>query len=290
MTEAERVLDAANVLGECPIWSVEEQALYWVDILAPAIHRLVPAAGEHRVWPLPRQPGSIGFREGGGLVAACRDGFCAIDLPGGAVTRLIDPEPDRPDNRFNDGRSDRAGRFWAGSMNDDHASATGALYRLDVDHTVRRMVDGLTIPNALCWSPDDRTMYHGDSLAGTIDAYDFDLATGSIANRRAFAPAGRVPGAPDGAVTDAEGCVWSARFGGSSVARYDPGGRVERTVRVPARQVTCCAFGGPDLTTLYVTTARENYTERDLRDDPLAGSVFAVEVGVRGVPEPKFRG
>ncbi len=290
VTRAERVLEAGDVLGECPIWSPAERALYWVDILGRAVHRLVPATGEHRAWPTPEQVGAIGFRAGGGLIAACRDGFATLDLATGALTRLIDPEPDRPDHRFNDGRVDRAGRFWAGTLNDDHTTASGALYRLDADQSVRRMVEGLVVPNSLCWSPDDRTMYHACSVNGVIEAYDFDLATGSIANRRPFAAAREVEGAPDGAVTDADGCLWSARFNGGRIVRYDPEGRIMGEVLVPARQVTCCAFGGPDLTTLYITTARENYTEADLRKDPLAGSLFAAEVDVRGVPEPSYRG
>ena len=289
-TQAERVLDAGNVLGECPIWSAEEAALYWVDILGRAVHRLAPATGEHRTWPVSEDIGAIGFREGGGLIAALRDGFGAIDLETGAVTRLVDPEPDRPEHRFNDGRVDRAGRFWAGTLHDDHATASGALWRLDVDHSVHRMIEGLIVPNSLCWSPDDRLMYHADSANGVINAYDFDLATGSIANRRAFAEVREPAGVPDGAVTDAEGCLWSARFNGGRVVRYDPEGRIMGEVRVPARQVTSCAFGGPDLTTLYITTARENYTEEDLRNDPQAGGLFAAEVGVRGIPESRFRG
>ena len=290
VTQAECVLRGVNHLGECPIWSPVERALYWVDILGRAVHRLTPADGGHRTWPVSEDIGAIGFRDGGGLVTACRDGFGLLDLETGALTRLVDPEPDRPEHRFNDGRVDRAGRFWAGTLPDDHVTPSGALYRLDADHGVHRMADGLVVPNSLCWSPDDRVLYHACSVDGAINAYDFDLATGAIANRRPVARAGAVEGAPDGAVTDAEGCLWSARFGGGRVVRYDPDGRVVGEVRVPARQVTCPAFGGPDLTTLYITTAREGYTEDDLRADPLAGSLFAAEVGVRGVPEPAYRG
>jgi sugar lactone lactonase YvrE len=271
VTQAEPVLAAGNILGECPIWSPEEGALYWVDILGRAVYRFAPGSGERRTWPVPEEIGAIGLREGGGLVAACRDGFYLLDLDTGDITRLVDPEPARPEHRFNDGRVDRAGRFWAGTMHDDHASPSGVLYRLDADHSVRRMVEGLVVPNSLCWSPDDRVLYHACSIDGAINAYDFDLTTGAIANRRPFAQAREVEGAPDGAVTDAEGCLWSARFGGGRVVRYDPKGRIVGEVRVPARQVTCPAFGGPDLTTLYITTARENYSEDDLRADPLAG-------------------
>jgi sugar lactone lactonase YvrE len=191
---------------------------------------------------------------------------------------------------LNDGKVDRQGRFWAGRMHDGATLPTASLYRLDPDLSCRRVVSGLVISNALCWSPDGRTMYHGDTYRGMVWAWDFDPGSGEIANRRVFAQIPPTAGFPDGATVDAEGFVWLAHWNGWRLSRLDPEGRVERVVALPVQCPTCPAFGGPDLSVLYVTSASIALSEADRAAQPLAGAILAVEPGVRGTPEVRFRG
>ena len=284
------VLDAKAQTGESPVWVPEEQALYWTDIPGKTLNRFDPATGDNRVWPMPEQVGSFALREGGGLVAALRSGFALIDPERGRVEPLVDPEADRPDNRFNDGRCDRQGRFWAGSMNEPRAARSGALYRLDPDRRCHRMAGDVMVANGLAFSPDDRLLYWSDSRALTIYAFDFDAASGEIENRRTFARLAPHQGGPDGAAVDAEGGYWSACYRGARVMRFRPDGTIERKIRLPVSRVTMCAFGGPDLRTLYITTARGGLSAAELEREPLAGGIFALEVDVQGLPEPRFKG
>lgn len=292
MNAPEVVVRESCILGESPLWSVAEQALYWVDVLNPRIHRFDPASGARASWLVETEIGSIGLASGKRLVAGLRMGFAFYDLDAGKFDIIEDPEGDGRlnVNRLNDGKVDRAGRFWCGSMRDPGREPVGTLYRLDTDRTVHAMADGIRVPNALCWSPDDRTMYFADSYADCIWAYNFDLATGSIDNRRVFAEVPEGGGRQDGATVDSEGFVWSAHIFGGRVVRYDPNGRIEREIPIPTPQVTSCAFGGRDLDILYITTASMRMGRDELAADPLAGSVFAVETGVRGLPEPRFGG
>jgi sugar lactone lactonase YvrE len=287
VTQAECVHAGGNVLGESPIWSVRAAALFWVDSRGPAIYRLTPATGKIDTWKLPDPIGSIVLRAKGGLVAATRHGFNFVDLATGALTAIVDPESHLPNNRFNDGRCDHRGRYWSGTMSDVERAAVGTQYRLNPDLTVRAFKTGLVIPNATCWSPDGRTMYFGDTTKQTIWAYDYDLDTGTPNNERVFVKA---EGRPDGATVDADGCVWSAEYGNSRVVRYTPQGKIDRTVSVPATSITSCAFGGSKLDTLYITTATQRLTPDDIKKQPLAGGLFAAQVGVTGVPEPEFGG
>jgi len=284
------VLDARAQTGESPVWVPEEQALYWTDIPGKTLNRFDPATGANRVWPMPEEVGSFALRERGGLIAALRSGFALIDLERGQIERLIDPEADRPENRFNDGRCDRQGRFWAGSMNEPRDARSGALYRLDSDHRCQRMADDVMVANGLAFSPDDRVMYWSDSRALTIYAFDFDAASGAIGNRRIFARLEPHQGGPDGAAVDAEGGYWSACYRGARVMRFRPDGTIERKIRLPVSRVTMCAFGGPDLRTLYITSARGGLSAADLEREPLAGGIFALQVDVAGLPEPRFKG
>ncbi len=292
MSTAEVVVRESCVLGESPIWSVAEQALYWVDVLNPAIHRYDPATGTHDRWLVETEIGSIGLASGKHLVAGLRMGFALYDLGSSKFEIIDDPAGGGRLNtmRLNDGKVDRAGRFWCGSMQDPGREPVGTLYRMDTDRSVHAMADGIRVPNALCWSPDDRTMYFADSHAGCMWAYDFDLATGAMENRRVFAEATDDGGHQDGATVDAEGFVWNAHIFAGRVVRYDPHGRIEREIAVPTSQVTSCAFGGRDLDTLYITTASMRMSRDELAADPLAGSLFAVQTGVRGLPEPRFGG
>jgi len=208
----------------------------------------------------------------------------------GHTTPIVTPEPERTENRFNAGKTDRQGRFWAGSMHDPETEPTGSLYRLDGDLSCRRVVEGLVCPNALGWSPDGRTMYHADTCYRTVWAWDFDPDRGDIAKRRLFVQVPAADGAPDGATVDAEGFVWLAHWDGWRITRYDPTGRGDRVVRLPVQRPTCPAFGGPGLDVLYVTSASINHTEAEHVRQPWAGGLLALDPGVRGLPDARFLG
>lgn len=290
MTDVRCVLPARALLGEGPLWDVGEGVLYWVDIKGQSVHRFDPATGRDAQWPVPETVGALARRAAGGLVLALRSGFHFLDLDTGAIRPVARPELERAENRFNDGKPDRRGRFWAGSMHDPEVAPTGALYRLDPDGTCHRMVDGFVCPNALCWSPDGRTMYHADTPQRVVWAWDSDPDRGEIANRRVFARISPDDGAPDGATVDAEGFVWLAHWGGWQLTRHDPTGRTERVIRLPVQCPTCPAFGGPDLDVLYVTSATVGLSPAELAAQPCAGGILALDPGVRGLAEARFPG
>ena len=289
MNAPECVVDGRNVLGESVVWHPIERRLYWVDARAPALYRLEPA-GNVAKFPLPGLAGGLVPRASGGLAIALQDGFYTVDTATGRVERIVDPEPDRPENRINDGRCDRAGRFWAGTMHATKREPLGSLYRLDADHTVRRVRDGITVPNSICFSPDDRTMYLADTYADFILAYDFSLADGAISNPRRFVDTTSHGGHPDGSCVDADGCVWNAEYRGGRVVRYTPQGKIDRTIDLPVSQPTCCCFGGDRLDVLYVTSSRQRMEPAELARQPLAGALFAVRPGVSGLPEAQYAG
>jgi sugar lactone lactonase YvrE len=290
LTDIRCVLPARARLGEGPLWDPEDRALYWVDIKGQAVHRFDPATGRDTLWPVPEPVGSLARRAAGGLVVALRSGFHFLDLDTGAVEPVARPELDRTENRLNDGKPDRRGRFWAGSMHDRGQAPVGALYRLDPDGACHRMVDGIVISNALCWSPDGRTMYHADTVRRVVWAWDSEPDRGEIANRRVFVTLSGDDGYPDGATVDAEGFVWLAHWDGWQLTRHDPTGRTERVVHLPVQRPTCPAFGGPDLDVLYVTSATNGLSEEALAAQPCAGGILALDPGVRGVPERRFPG
>jgi sugar lactone lactonase YvrE len=279
---------ADAVLGESPLWSAAENALYWVDIKNPRLYRHDPASGVTRVTPMPEPIGAVALHAGGGLVAALRSGFALIDTGGVAQPVFARPEAELPENRFNDGKCDRAGRFWAASMNDGERGATGHLYRVEGMQRCSRMESGFVIGNGLGWSPDNRVFYFTDSVARRIYAYDFAIENGEIANRRVFAAVPDEAGFPDGLCVDAEGDVWSAHWDGWRVTRYAPDGRIVDVLRMPVPRPTSCAFGGPDLDTLYVTSARIGLDATALGKAPWSGSILAIRTGSRGLPEPLF--
>lgn len=290
MAEVRLVVDARNKLGEVPVWDVQEQALYWVDIEGRRLHRRDHASATVTHWDFPERIGSFALRRAGGLVCAFESGFAFFEPASGAIEWIARPEAMIRRNRMNDGKCDRAGRFWAGSMDDQLKEHTGSLFRLDPDRSVHRMDGAIGVSNSLAWSPDDRTFYFADTMDGTIYAYDFDLATGGIANRRVFATTEDQPGRPDGSTIDTEGYLWNAQWDGWRLVRYAPDGRVDRVVELPVQKPTSCMFGGPDLATLYVTSAIWDLRGAALAAQPWAGGVLAVEAGVRGLPEPRFAG
>jgi sugar lactone lactonase YvrE len=282
------VFESQDVLGEGPVWDPEDQALYWVDIKERHLQKWTPATGDYRVWALPEEIGSFALRTSGGAVLALQTGFHALDFESGDVIPLFDPEADMPGNRFNDGKCDRAGRFWAGTMDNAEVEIKGALYRFDPDHSCRLVRPGAFISNGLGWSPDNRTMYYADSGKGNIYAFDFDLPSGAIAYERVFAALEQ--GSPDGLTVDAEGYLWNAVWDGWRVVRYAPDGTIDQEIRMPVQRPTSLSFGGPDLDVLYVTSASINLPPETRQVQPLAGGVFAIYAGVRGLPEPRFRG
>lgn len=290
MTEVECILAVPALLGESPVWCHEERVLYWVDIKRPAIHRLDPVTGACQAWPMPEDVGSLALRASGGAVAALRSGFASVDFCTGEVRKLASVNLPKPNMRFNDGRCDRRGRFWAGTLHENRLRGTASLYRLDPGGRCSQIIDGLTISNGLAWSPDNRTMYFADSWIKIIFCCDFDLDTGTPHNQRVFAEVPPGSGVPDGATVDSEGFLWSANFDGGRITRYAPDGSVDRVIGMPVQRPTSCAFGAEDFSTLYVTSASFNLTDAQRVAAPLAGSVFAVDTGFKGLPEPRFAG
>lgn len=287
---ADLVLDVRDETGEGPVWDVDRQCLWWTDIPGKRLHRLDPVSGAHRIFPMPGRVGCFALRKAGGLVLAMEQGFCTFDPETGASALLSEPEAGLADHRFNDGRCDPAGRFVAGSMNMARTSASGQLWRLDPDGAVTRLAGGVTVANGLAFSPDGKRMYWADSPAEKVYVFDYDLDDGTASNQRLWLDKGPAPGRPDGAAVDVDGCYWSARWVGGAVVRFTPAGEIDRIVELPVSRVTMCAFGGPDLRTLYITTAREGMTAEELAREPLAGGLFVVEPGVQGLPEPVFKG
>jgi sugar lactone lactonase YvrE len=279
-----------DVLGEIPVWCPQEKAVYWIDAFKPAIHRLIPATGQLESWTPPQKLGSFALRRCGGFLLATRVGLAIFDPETQAFEVVATPEADRPNNLLNDGRCDRRGRFWVGSMDKMLEKVSGRLYRLDPDHSCHVMDEDIFLFNGLCWSPDDRIMYFADSHRHAIFAYDFDLDAGTIRNRRLFASTKERPGVPDGATVDSDGFMWSAQFDSGTIVRYAPDGRVDRVVELPVSRATACVFGGDGLDVLYVTTATFRLPEEKRRREPHAGGLLALDVGVRGVPESDFAG
>ena len=288
MTDIRRIGTHNDILGECPIWNIAEQALYWVDIRAPAIRRLDFDSGHMQSWDMPDLIGSIAFADDGRLIAALPDKLVLFDPKDGRIETLERLQSPRPGHRFNDGRCDPAGRLWAGTMHNLTRAPEGTLYRYDPAHGLKAVMEGISIPNSLAWSPDGRTMYFADSPRHAIYAFPFTPETGELGARRVFAETA-APAFPDGSAVDCEGYLWNAEFLGGRVVRYAPDGRVDRVIACPVDRPTCCGFGGPDLRALFITSTCQNMTAAERTAQPLAGALFAVEVDVQGLPEPAVR-
>ena len=284
------VVPTSAFLGEGPSWMPAERKLAFVDILAPAIITADPKDGSFQTWPMPELVSAVVPRKRGGVLAAMQSGLKAVDLETGAATLIAAPEAGKPGNRFNDGKCDRRGRFWAGTLAIDTTPGHGSLYRLDPDGRCQEMDRGFHISNGLGWSPDETRFYFTDSGPRRIYVYDYDGERGEIANRRTFVQLPDGVGIPDGLAVDAEGFVWSAHWDGWCITRYDPDGKVDRVINLPVPRPTSCAFGSPDFSTLYITTARIRLSAQQLAAAPLSGSVFAFQPGVRGLPETPFAG
>jgi sugar lactone lactonase YvrE len=277
-----------EVLGEGPVWCEIEQALYWTDIRRKLIRRHRPAMGETVTWEFPEIVGSFALRRNGGLIIAMRSDIVLFDPSTVRMERLAAPDACKPNHRFNDGKCDPKGRFVVGSMDDVTREPTGSLWSVSADGSCRALLSNCRIPNGLAWSPDGGRMYFADTGDGAIRVYDYDLATGAIDSERIFAQLDN--GAPDGATVDDQGYYWSAVYGGWRVERRAPDGRLDATFDVPVQNPTSCAFGGPDLDQLYVTSASQRLSTEELAAQPLAGAVMVLQVGVRGLPSTRFGG
>ena len=291
MLEAELEFDARATLGEGPCWDAGAQRLYWVDIEQNRLHSYDPATGRDQAIDVGQRIGVAVKRQAGGLVLGLKSGFYAFDPATAALEPLALPEAHLPGNRFNDGKCDPAGRFWAGSLPlaEDHPG--GSLYCLDVDLTVTRKIENITVSNGLAWSGDHRTMYFIDSPTRVVEAFDYDPATGAIANRRTVISIPGGWGYPDGMTINAENMLWVALWDGWAVTRWNPAtGELIDKLALPVARVTSCAFGGPELDTLYITSARSRLSPEQLARQPLAGALFRCRPGVRGLEAWEFAG
>ena len=281
-----RVIERAtrDRLGEGPAWSARRGALFWVDILAPALRSFDLASGVVSTWDMPEKIGwAIECADDPRFIVGLKSGFARLDLDTMHIQHIGHPEPDRPHNRLNDAKVDRAGRIWAGTMDDREVEAVGALYCLGPDLTWTRHDDGYGVTNGPAFSPDGITVYHTDSLDRTVFA--FDLTDGALLNKRVFLRFEDSWGYPDGMCTDAAGGVWIAHWGGGRVSRFSPDGRLDRSIALPASQVTSCTFAGAGLDRLFVTSAAVG-----VEDEPLAGALFEVESGAHGLAPTLFAG
>ncbi len=292
MLRIELLIDGRAELGEGPLWDVAEQQLYWIDSLGAKVHACDASGGAQRVWSVPEHIGSLALRERGGAVLALRDGFYALDFVTGSTRKLVDPDPGKPRIRMNDGKVDRQGRFVAGYMDYQERDPICSLFRLDADGSAHRLEQGVICSNGPAWSPDGRIFYFTDTYTRDIWAYDYDPASGEASNRRTFCSFAQcgLKGLPDGATVDAEGFVWSVSVYEGKLVRFAPDGRLDRVVGLPVECATSVSFGGPDLDIAYVTSMARVVNGVAPRERE-AGGLFAVRgLGVRGLPEPRFRG
>ncbi|MBB5221270.1 sugar lactone lactonase YvrE [Amaricoccus macauensis] len=278
--------DAADTLGESPWWDVGSGRLWWIDLRAPALRSLDAATGDVASWPMPSLVGAVVGRRAGGVVLALTDGIHGFDPVTGSLDRIATVDLPGPSMRLNDAKADTDGTLWFGAMRDFGADDSGGLWRLVPGGVPERVRSGVRVPNAIAFAPDGN-LFFCDTKAGTIERAA--PATGRL-DWAPFAAPDVAPGAPDGAAVDAEGFLWNARWGGGALARIALDGTLDRLVPLPVTNPTSCAFGGAELATLYVTTARQGLCPERLAREPLAGALLALDVGVRGVPEPAFAG
>ncbi len=285
------VVDLKTTLGEGPLWDVAQQSLYWIDSADGRIFRSTADGERIRAWEVGQKIGSMALtQDGAGAITALQDGLWRLDFGTGELTLLAEIEADLPHNRLNDGKVDRAGRFVFGSMDTLEDSPSGKLYSYSPDGTLTVLDENITVSNGPCFSPDGSILYFADTWTGEIWAYDYDLGTGAVSDRRTFTTVDTSGGgAADGATVDADGYLWQALVYGGKIIRYAPDGSVDRVIDFPVRKPTSVMFGGPDLDTLYVTSMAKPPLPRFPGDGQLRGSLFAIRgLGVRGIPELRF--
>jgi sugar lactone lactonase YvrE len=293
MSNLEHILSSQDMVGESPVWSVDEQALYWVDILGCRFHRYHPETSKYETYTVDVSIGAIALRSSGGLVMGTGKGFATYDLNTSTITFLAHPEADSPHMRFNDGNVDCRGSFWAGTMSNLSENLDllqGKLYRLDPDGSVHIMDTGFALINGMGWSPNNTQMYVVDSARKVVYLYDFDLSSSTITNRRLFLNTSEMAGVPDGLTVDSEGAVWIAFWDGWKIIRFDPGGKRIGQIDLPVQCPTSCAFGGRHFDELYITSAWEELSEEQRTSQPFAGDLFRLRTGNSGLPQPLFLG
>ena len=290
MAELSCILPWGAQLGESPVWHEAENALYWVDILHPAVHRFDPATGRNETCETGKLVSAVIPVTQDRLLVASQDGVEWLDFSSGRLTPFVSPEAGIADNRLNDAKCGPDGAIWVGSMRIDASKPTGALYRINATGEFERKEGGVIVSNGLGWSPDGRTFYFVDTVPGLIHAYDCDPITGSLSARREFARIPVADGRPDGLAVDAEGGVWCAIWDGWCVRRYLPDGKLDQVIEMPVPRPSSIAFGGPDLSTLYITSARTRLPASTLADAPLSGGLFSCRPGVAGAHISLFGG
>jgi sugar lactone lactonase YvrE len=291
VTQIRCVSEPQDVLGETPLWCEQSRCLWWLDIDRARLHRLCPESGARDLFSFDaKYAGSLALRASGGVLIALELGLFTFNPGVEELRPFCQVEPPQLNNRLNDGRCDGAGRFWVGTIDNALTHPNGSLYRVDPDGTVGHMFGDVIVSNTIAISPDQKTLYFSDTRRFKIRAFDLDLTGGTLSNERVFVDYTRTRERPDGACVDADGFVWNAIFGGHRVVRYAPDGAIDRTIDLPVTNPTCVCFGGPDLRTLYITTARKFLTPEQLRSEPWAGAVLVVDVEVSGLPEKRFGG
>ena len=290
--EVQCISNERAILGESPIWSKDENAIYWVDIIGKKLLRTTLENKTTITWELPSCPGMIALRTRGGLVIALEDGLHEFQPKSGELQLLVELEADIPDNRPNDGKCDAVGRLWLGTMNKIDANRkTGSLYRIDPDLTITTIATQYRVPNGIAWSPKNDFMYHTDTKEGVVWSYGFDTKTGLISNKREYSQFKRsLSGVVDGAAVDMKGGYWSAMYGGGYIRRTLSSGEVHSDFRLPVTQPTMPAFGGLDMKTLYITTAQQKLSDQELAEQPMAGSLLALHTSFQGTPVYSFGG
>ena len=287
--KAELVFDAQAQLGEGALWHADTHQLYWVDIEGRKLHLYTPGTNENRTIEVGERIGTVVPSISGKAIVALQNGIFELDLSDESLTLVTNPLEDTTDMRFNDGKCDPAGRFWVGSMHLSAQKANAALYRMDPDLEVTRMLDNVTISNGITWSLDGQTMYYIDTPTGVVRAFDFHVADGTFERPRVAVEIPEDTGHPDGMTIDEEGMLWVAHWGGGSVGRWNPeNGKLIDRIDLPASKVTSCAFGGDNLDTLYITTARKDLDEQELNRYPHSGGLFAAKPNVSGITACAF--
>ena len=285
--QIKRVGPQTDILGECPIWDGLNNCLYWVDIRLPAIRRFSYTTNKVDSWNMPELVGSIALTDDQRLLVALPSQMALFDPDKGELSPFLSNLPILEGHRFNDGRCDERGRFWVGSMHNLTRAAEGTLFCLEGQGPLKPVLQGVCIPNSLAFSPEGETLYFADSLHYRIYSHPYDSETGQMGESKIFAES-TPPAFPDGSAVDAEGFLWNAEFNGGRLLRYSPDGRLDRVIDLPVDRPTCCAFGGPNLDILYITSTSQNMSEEEKQAHPMAGSLMAICPGVRGLPEPRF--
>lgn len=290
MDRAELVLDCRNDHGEGIFWNPEDRLVWWTDIEGRKLWSFDPASGSSNSISMPDRVCCFAPRAGGGFIVAFAGSVAFYDPDTGNLHTLHEFEPNNPETRLNDGRTDRQGRLVAGGMNEGSGAADSSVIRIDGQGRIARIIDGVSCANSICFSADGTTMFFADTPERKIRSYAYDTATGEIGAMRIHADMSDEPGLPDGSCVDSEGGVWNAEWEGRRVVRIAPDGKIDRVIEVPTWKPTCCAFGGADLDTLFITTSRLMSTEDDLANDVHAGGLFACKPGARGVQDTPFAG